>query len=196
MAENSTCFCICRKEIIFEPCLFVLSSSHVIFIAGFGVFDSSDYLFVIRVKPYLWQTITIAVISSCTMSSGTKWFASKGIREKDHTSIFLTWLLYSCLLSIYLNRNKLIKQVARVKLNQMGWKGGFYLFFFLFTLVESSSRAGNMWLLNMGAESAFVINWPVVSASVFVLVALLLSMYLIFEHLAAYNQPEVCFLLL
>lgn len=51
-----------------------------------------------------------------------------------------------------------------------------------------------MWLLNLGAESAIVINWPIFSAGIFVLLALVLSMYLIFEHLAAYNQPEVCFL--
>lgn len=72
----------------------------------------------------------------------------------------------------------------------MEWKGGFYFLFFLFTLVESSSRSGNMWLLNLGAESAIVINWPIFSAGIFVLLALFLSMYLIFEHLAAYNQPE------
>ncbi|XP_027339272.1 protein LAZ1 homolog 1 isoform X2 [Abrus precatorius] len=33
-------------------------------------------------------------------------------------------------------------------------------------------------------------SWTVFSSSIFVLVALILSMYLIFEHLAAYNQPE------
>ena len=48
-----------------------------------------------------------------------------------------------------------------------------------------------MWSLNLGAESAIVYSWPIYSASIFVAVALLLSMYLIFEHLAAYNQPEV-----
>uniref|UniRef100_A0A2N9EK52 Uncharacterized protein n=1 Tax=Fagus sylvatica TaxID=28930 RepID=A0A2N9EK52_FAGSY len=47
-----------------------------------------------------------------------------------------------------------------------------------------------MWSLNLGAESAIVYSWPIYSASIFVAVALLLSMYLIFEHLAAYNQPE------
>ncbi|KAL6209278.1 hypothetical protein ACLB2K_020220 [Fragaria x ananassa] len=47
-----------------------------------------------------------------------------------------------------------------------------------------------MWPLNLSAESAAAISWPILSASMFVLVALFLSMYLIFEHLAAYNQPE------
>lgn len=48
-----------------------------------------------------------------------------------------------------------------------------------------------MWSVNLGADSAVAFSWPVFSASIFVLVALVLSMYLIFEHLAAYNQPEV-----
>ncbi|KAF3445555.1 hypothetical protein FNV43_RR10731 [Rhamnella rubrinervis] len=47
-----------------------------------------------------------------------------------------------------------------------------------------------MWPVNLGTESAVAFSWPVFSASIFVLVALVLSMYLIFEHLAAYNQPE------
>uniref|UniRef100_M4CVP9 Uncharacterized protein n=1 Tax=Brassica campestris TaxID=3711 RepID=M4CVP9_BRACM len=33
-------------------------------------------------------------------------------------------------------------------------------------------------------------TWPILSASVFLLVALLLPMYLIFQHLASYNQPQ------
>ncbi|KAH7568008.1 hypothetical protein JRO89_XS07G0213300 [Xanthoceras sorbifolium] len=49
-----------------------------------------------------------------------------------------------------------------------------------------------MGLPAMGAESesAIAFSWPIFSASIFVFVALVLSMYLIFEHLAAYNQPE------
>lgn len=62
---------------------------------------------------------------------------------------------------------------------------------FLFTVVESTSRSGSMWLHNVGVESTGTVSWTVFSASIFVLVALVLSMYLIFEHLAAYNQPEV-----
>jgi hypothetical protein len=34
------------------------------------------------------------------------------------------------------------------------------------------------------------LTWPILSASVFVVIAILLPMYLIFEHLASYNQPE------
>ncbi|XP_057729897.1 protein LAZ1 homolog 1 isoform X2 [Arachis stenosperma] len=61
---------------------------------------------------------------------------------------------------------------------------------FLFTLVEATSRSGNIWPLNVGAESTGTVSWTVFTASIFVLVALVLSTYLIFEHLAAYNQPE------
>ncbi|XP_059454244.1 protein LAZ1 homolog 1 [Corylus avellana] len=72
----------------------------------------------------------------------------------------------------------------------MGWRGVFHSLFFFLTLVESSSRSGKMWSLNLDAESATFFSWPIFSASIFVAVALVLSMYLIFEHLAAYNQPE------
>lgn len=76
----------------------------------------------------------------------------------------------------------------------MGWRGILYALFLLFTVVESSNRSLKIWLPTLGAESesAESISWPIFSASVFVLAALVLSMYLIFEHLAAYNQPEVC----
>ncbi|RDY04226.1 Protein LAZ1-like 1, partial [Mucuna pruriens] len=61
---------------------------------------------------------------------------------------------------------------------------------FLFIPAESTSRAGNMWPQNLDAESTGTVSLTVFSASIFVLVALVLSMYLVFEHLAAYNQPE------
>ncbi|KAL6348573.1 hypothetical protein AAG906_016087 [Vitis piasezkii] len=47
-----------------------------------------------------------------------------------------------------------------------------------------------MWLLDPDAKPPSVYSWAISSASIFVLVALVLSMYLIVEHLAAYNQPE------
>lgn len=56
---------------------------------------------------------------------------------------------------------------------------------------DSSSHFSEVWALSFGAETATAFSWTIFSASVFVLVALVLSMYLIFEHLAAYNQPEV-----
>ncbi|KAK9271092.1 hypothetical protein L1049_026681 [Liquidambar formosana] len=72
----------------------------------------------------------------------------------------------------------------------MGWRGGFFSLFFLLTLVESSSISAKLWSLKLGVESTVGYSWPIFTASIFVLVALVLSMYLIFEHLAAYNQPE------
>jgi len=48
-----------------------------------------------------------------------------------------------------------------------------------------------MWHQNLGVDSTGTVSLTVFSASIFVLVALVLSMYLVFEHLAAYNQPEV-----
>lgn len=61
----------------------------------------------------------------------------------------------------------------------------------LYTFFESTVKSGNMWLLTLGVESTGTFSWVIFSASIFVLVALVLSMYLIFEHLSAYNQPEV-----
>ncbi|XP_059630551.1 protein LAZ1 homolog 1 [Cornus florida] len=73
----------------------------------------------------------------------------------------------------------------------MGWKKGvLFSFFFLLSLVESSGRSGKMWSISLGTGSTLFHSWTICSASIFVLVALVLSMYLIFEHLAAYNQPE------
>ena len=117
--------------------------------------------------------------------------------EKDLKKAWFFAALVTCVKSLK-SEHKMINQVAPFinasnrKLNLMGWTRGFYCFCFFFTLVESSSRSGKMLLLNLGTESSYTINWPILSASIFVLVALVLSMYLIFEHLAAYNQPEVC----
>ncbi|GFZ09912.1 organic solute transporter ostalpha protein [Actinidia rufa] len=72
----------------------------------------------------------------------------------------------------------------------MGWKEIFLSLFFLLLLAESSGGSTEMRLINLGGGQSLLYSWTIVSASAFVLVALVLSMYLIFEHLAAYNQPE------
>ncbi|XP_019196817.1 PREDICTED: protein LAZ1 homolog 1 [Ipomoea nil] len=72
----------------------------------------------------------------------------------------------------------------------MGWKGVFFMLFSLTSLVQSSGRVGNFWTLNASSGSASLYSWAIGSAAIFVLVALVLSMYLIFEHLSSYNQPE------
>ncbi|KAK1267720.1 hypothetical protein QJS04_geneDACA009036 [Acorus gramineus] len=64
----------------------------------------------------------------------------------------------------------------------------FFALYLLISLVESS-RPGRI-SLNMGLESVVLPSWPVLSAGIFVFVALLSSLLLILEHLSAYHQPE------
>lgn len=71
----------------------------------------------------------------------------------------------------------------------MAWKI-FWYYFFLFRLVECSRQSGEMWSLKLSEESELLHRWPVVSAGIFVFIALFLSMFLICQHLAFYNQPE------
>lgn len=73
----------------------------------------------------------------------------------------------------------------------MSWKKILLSLLFLLNLVESSGRSVDMWLINLGSGPTLLYSWTICSAGIFVLVALVLSTYLIFEHLAAYNQPEV-----
>lgn len=73
----------------------------------------------------------------------------------------------------------------------MGWNGVLFSFLSLATLGESADRLGRFWPVSIIAGTSSLYSWAVTSAAVLVVVALILSMYLIFEHLAAYNQPEV-----
>jgi len=75
----------------------------------------------------------------------------------------------------------------------MEWRGILCSLLFIVSVGESSSRFGIMWHPNLGVDSGQYLTWPILSASVFVVIAILLPMYLIFEHLASYNQPEVCY---
>nr|XP_016454078.1 PREDICTED: protein LAZ1 homolog 1-like isoform X3 [Nicotiana tabacum]XP_016454079.1 PREDICTED: protein LAZ1 homolog 1-like isoform X3 [Nicotiana tabacum] len=72
----------------------------------------------------------------------------------------------------------------------MGWRGILVLLLFSITLVESSRNAEKMWSLNVVSGSSPLYSWALYSAGFSVLVAVVLSMYLIVEHLAAYHQPE------
>ncbi|XP_052189043.1 protein LAZ1 homolog 1 isoform X2 [Diospyros lotus] len=47
-----------------------------------------------------------------------------------------------------------------------------------------------MWPVNLFVGQTLLYSWTICSASLFVLVALVISMHLIVEHLSAYNQPE------
>ncbi|OVA04128.1 Organic solute transporter Ost-alpha [Macleaya cordata] len=70
----------------------------------------------------------------------------------------------------------------------MAWRGSLCFLFLLLSLAESSSRSGKVWSVNLGGESIY--TWPILTSGISVLVALTLSLFLIFEHIAAYNQPE------
>ncbi|XP_055835790.1 protein LAZ1 homolog 1 [Solanum dulcamara] len=72
----------------------------------------------------------------------------------------------------------------------MGWRGILVSLLFSITLVESSGNSGKLWSLYIVSGSSPLYSCAVYSAGFFVLVAVVLSMYLIVEHLAAYNQPE------
>ncbi|GJR79809.1 LAZ1 homolog 1-like protein isoform X1 [Tanacetum coccineum] len=72
----------------------------------------------------------------------------------------------------------------------VGWRATLLSLSLVLTLAESSSRPWSLWSSNVGASQSSLYSWTVFSASICVLVALFLSTYLIFEHLAAYNQPE------
>ncbi|KAL8256568.1 hypothetical protein R6Q59_031635 [Mikania micrantha] len=72
----------------------------------------------------------------------------------------------------------------------MVWRELLLSLSFTITLAESCSRSSLMLSIKLGAEHSFLYNWTIFSSSFCVLVALILSMYLIFEHLSSYNQPE------
>ncbi|PWA97327.1 transmembrane protein [Artemisia annua] len=72
----------------------------------------------------------------------------------------------------------------------VGWRVALLALSLVLTLAESSSRPWSVWSSNVSASQSSLYSWTVFSASICVLVALFLSTYLIFEHLAAYNQPE------
>ncbi|CAL9058778.1 protein LAZ1 homolog 1-like [Musa acuminata AAA Group] len=65
----------------------------------------------------------------------------------------------------------------------------FSVLFLLLPLAESS-RSWKMLNMSLGGEANLLPGWPILSAGAFVLVALVLSLFLIVEHLAVYNQPE------
>lgn len=73
----------------------------------------------------------------------------------------------------------------------MIWKGALCLSLLLLARAVSSSRPGKMLTINLNGEANLFRSWPILSAGAFMVVALVLSFYLIFEHLAIYNQPEV-----
>lgn len=73
----------------------------------------------------------------------------------------------------------------------MGWKVVLLSFLQVATLVDAMSRTERFWSVDVNMGTSALHSWVVSSAAIFVLVALVLSMYLIIDHLIAYNQPEV-----
>ncbi|KAG6432532.1 hypothetical protein SASPL_104111 [Salvia splendens] len=72
----------------------------------------------------------------------------------------------------------------------MGWKVVLLSLLHIATVVDAMSRSERFFSLGMYVGTSTIRNWVVSSAAIFVLVAVILSMYLIFDHLIAYNQPE------
>ncbi|KAL5714648.1 hypothetical protein ACHQM5_016579 [Ranunculus cassubicifolius] len=70
----------------------------------------------------------------------------------------------------------------------MEWKGVFCFLFFWFTLANATSRSEEVWSPSLGGT--LIYNSTIITAGLSVFVALLLSSYLIIEHIVAYNQPE------
>jgi hypothetical protein len=67
---------------------------------------------------------------------------------------------------------------------------------FILVLTHVSSclaRSGNMFSPGFVSASKALPSWPILSAGTSVTVALVLSLFLTFEHLCAYHQPEVLF---
>lgn len=73
----------------------------------------------------------------------------------------------------------------------MRWRGVLVSLLYLAALGESTNRFSRFRFVNSNDGSSSLYNWTITSAGIFVAVSLVLSMFLIFEHLAAYNQPEV-----
>ena len=67
-------------------------------------------------------------------------------------------------------------------------------FILMLTHVSSClARSGNMFSPGFVSVSKSLPSWPILSAGTSVTVALVLSLFLTFEHLCAYHQPEVLF---
>lgn len=77
----------------------------------------------------------------------------------------------------------------------MAWKGVLCSLFLLVSLAESSSRSWKIFSQDLGVQTYMLPSWPILSAGIFVMVAVVFSLFLIFEHLSVYNQPEVFILL-
>ncbi|KAJ1694427.1 hypothetical protein LUZ63_011125 [Rhynchospora breviuscula] len=72
----------------------------------------------------------------------------------------------------------------------MAWNRSSFLVLLLLPLGKSLGRMEKFFSLDLARETKSVPSWPVFTAGVFVAAALVLSLFLIIEHLSSYNQPE------
>ncbi|XP_020115262.1 protein LAZ1 homolog 1 isoform X1 [Ananas comosus] len=72
----------------------------------------------------------------------------------------------------------------------MAWKKILSVLLLLLPLAESLGRSRKLLPFYLVSQSNVLSSWPILSAGVFVAVSLVLSLFLISEHLAVYNQPE------
>ncbi|KAK8968177.1 hypothetical protein KSP40_PGU014398 [Platanthera guangdongensis] len=61
---------------------------------------------------------------------------------------------------------------------------------FVLSVTESSGFPRKMLYLNLDGKSKILLSWPILGAGIFALVSVVLSLFLIFEHLIVYYQPE------
>ncbi|KAJ6797385.1 protein LAZ1-like protein 1 [Iris pallida] len=72
----------------------------------------------------------------------------------------------------------------------MVWKKVFCLLLLFISMAEASSQTMKIFSHFLHVQSNILSSWPILSAGIFVMAAVVLSLFLIFEHLAVYNQPE------
>jgi hypothetical protein len=73
----------------------------------------------------------------------------------------------------------------------MAWNKSLFMVLLLLPLGKSLGRMEKFFSLDLVHETKSVPSWPIFSAGIFVAAAVVLSMFLIVEHLSSYNQPEV-----
>lgn len=79
---------------------------------------------------------------------------------------------------------------AVIASSMMTLKMVFFSILFDLSVAESSGFSKEMFYLNLDGKSNILLSWPILSAGIFVLVSVVLSLFLTFEHLLVYYQPE------
>ncbi|KAK8969576.1 hypothetical protein KSP40_PGU019615 [Platanthera guangdongensis] len=66
----------------------------------------------------------------------------------------------------------------------------FFSIIFVLSVTESSGFSRKMLYLNLDGKSKIQLSWSILGVVIFVLVSVVLSLFLIFEHLFVYYQLE------